>query len=69
MELLDTTEAAARLRLARQTLAKYRVHGGGPLFIRLGAKIVYRSADLDAWVESHGRRRSTSDVPVTAEAA
>lgn len=69
MELLDTTQAASRLRLARQTLAKYRVYGCGPVFIRLGARVLYRVDDLDAWVESHGRRRSTSDVPVTAEAA
>ncbi len=34
--------------------------GGGPAFVKLGARVSYDPADLDAWVEAN-KRRSTSD--------
>ena len=61
--LLDTREAAARLGLARATLAKLRVRGGGPPFVKLGTKVLYDSADLAAWIAAQGKRRSTSEAP------
>jgi hypothetical protein len=42
-------------------LNKLRVTGEGPVFIRLGRRIVYDSGDLDDWLAA-GRRRSTSDA-------
>jgi excisionase family DNA binding protein len=56
-------EAAELLRVSKSYLDKLRVYGGGPRFLRLGArKIVYRKADLDAWTveRSFG---STSEYP------
>jgi hypothetical protein len=64
--LLDTTEAAERTRLARATLAKLRVTGGGPPFLKLGAKVLYDAADLEAWIAAQGKRRSTSDTRAAA---
>lgn len=66
MSLLDTTQAAERTRLARGTLAKLRVLGGGPPFLKLGAKVVYDAVDLEAWIAAQGKRRSTSDGPRAA---
>jgi hypothetical protein len=63
MPLLDTFQAAERTRLARATLAKLRVTGGGPPFLRLGAKVLYDADDLDVWIAAQGKRRSTSDMP------
>lgn len=60
--LLDTAQAAERCNLARATLAKLRVHGGGAPFVKLGAKVLYDAADLDAWITTHGKRRSTADA-------
>lgn len=66
-QYLRTNEAAQYLGLARATLAKLRCLGGGPTFRKAGARIVlYRAADLDAWVEGHGERRNTSDSPNAA---
>lgn len=49
-QLLTPPEAAARLRLAKQTLARWRCEGG-PRFVRLsGNRIAYRSCDLDEWL-------------------
>lgn len=59
METLSIDQAAATLGLSRSTLARLRVCGGGPRFIKLGRKVVYRADDLTAWLDSH-RRWSTS---------
>ncbi|WP_424929524.1 helix-turn-helix domain-containing protein [Amaricoccus tamworthensis] len=37
----------------REKLAQWRHRGTGPAFYRLGRKIVYRGADLNAWAEAH----------------
>jgi Helix-turn-helix domain len=53
-------EAASYLRLAPATLANWRSSGDGPLYLKLGAKVVYRRRDLDAWADAH-RRDSTNN--------
>lgn len=55
----NTPEAAAYLRLSSSILNKWRVAGSGPAFVKLGRRVVYALADLDAWVAA-GRRLSTS---------
>ena len=57
---LTVGEAAAYVGLSASTLNKLRVFGGGPIFIKLGHRVVYDRADLDAWMNAR-RRRSTSD--------
>jgi hypothetical protein len=37
----------------RAKLAQWRHKGMGPAFYRLGRKIIYRGADLNAWAEAH----------------
>lgn len=37
------------LPIAPQTLAKYAVTGGGPVYRRFGRIPLYRAADLDSW--------------------
>jgi hypothetical protein len=36
------------------------VRSGGPPFTKLGRRVVYQKADLDAWL-AQGKRTSTSD--------
>jgi hypothetical protein len=61
--LLTTAEAAHLLRLSVPTLERLRVTGDGPTFIKLGpgkrCRVVYRRADLNAWLNGQ-RRDSTS---------
>ena len=53
--------AAAYVGESESTLAKRRMRGDGPAFLKLGKKTVgYRRSDLDAWLEQC-RRTSTSD--------
>lgn len=55
-ELLKNTEAAAEyLGTAESTLANWRSAGRGPKYLKLGAKVYYRLADLDSWMQSRVR--------------
>jgi predicted DNA-binding transcriptional regulator AlpA len=63
--VLRTPAAAAYLALSESTLEKYRVTGQGPIYHKAGPKIViYRSEDLDEWLNAR-RRRSTSETGAT----
>ena len=57
---LKTPDAAIHLGLSARTLEKHRCFGTGPVFRKLGGRIVYAIDDLDAWA-ALGTRRSTSD--------
>jgi excisionase family DNA binding protein len=52
--------AASYLGISTSTLAKLRLSGTGPAYCKLGRRVVYRAADLEAWLESR-RRLSTSE--------
>lgn len=51
------TDAAARyLGLSTSVLAKMRMRGDGPPFIKMGRRVViYRLADLVAWMDDRQR--------------
>jgi hypothetical protein len=57
---LATPDAAIHLGLSARTLEKHRCYGTGPIFRKLGGKVVYAIDDLDAWA-AIGTRQSTSD--------
>ncbi|MGE4305680.1 MAG: helix-turn-helix transcriptional regulator [Novosphingobium sp.] len=57
---LRTPEAARFLSLSGRTLEKHRTYGTGPVYHKLGGRVVYAIEDLQAWAEL-GTRRSTSD--------
>lgn len=57
---LRTPEAARLLGLSGRTLEKHRTYGTGPLYSKIGGRVVYDVTDLRAWV-SRGEKRSTSD--------
>jgi excisionase family DNA binding protein len=49
---MTTAEAAAHLRLSTRTLDLWREKRRGPRFYRLGGKVRYSVADLNAWVKA-----------------
>ena len=60
--VLRAPEAAAYIGLSESTLAKRRLYGLPPSFLRLGGRAIgYAIEDLDAWLDSC-RRKSTSQV-------
>lgn len=58
--MMRTRDAATYTGLAKSTLEKLRVNGGGCPYIRIGRVVVYDPNDLDNWLAEH-RRTSTSD--------
>ena len=58
--LLTTIEVAERLRVSTSFLAKARVTGIGPRFIKVGRSCRYRISDLESYERSHART-STSE--------
>lgn len=63
---LRTPDAAKLLAISPRTLEKHRVFGTGPVFRKLGGRVVYAVTDLETWAEE-GARRSTSEPGVGAE--
>ena len=58
---LRTKEAAEFLSLSSRTLEKHRTYGTGPAYRKLGGRVVYAVADLQAWIEASARH-STSEA-------
>ena len=52
-EFLTRDEVATEFRIPAATLAKWASVGGGPLFARLGRRVVYRRYDVEAWFSSN----------------
>jgi hypothetical protein len=48
----QVAERAARdnLRASPSTLAKWRVSGGGPPFVRLAGRVFYVAAEVETWL-------------------
>ncbi|WP_083632857.1 helix-turn-helix domain-containing protein [Bradyrhizobium sp. NAS96.2] len=58
---LNTAEAAAWLRLTKNTLEKMRVQGRGPVYRKHGRYVRYHIEDLVEFSQA-SKRRSTSDA-------
>jgi hypothetical protein len=67
-EYLTASEAADYLTLATATLANRRSAGTGPIFSKLGTRVVYKRQDLDAWAMGQRRELAPSDVVLQAQA-
>jgi hypothetical protein len=51
-EILTEAEAAKKIvDLKPQTLAKWRLRGKGPAYLKLGGKIRYRKTDIETWMQ------------------
>jgi excisionase family DNA binding protein len=61
---LTPREAAEYLKSSTSTLAKRRLTGGGPDYVRLGRAIRYRQRDLDVWM-SNSFTAGSASAPVS----
>jgi hypothetical protein len=50
VETLNVIQAANYASISKSSLDKLRVYGGGPLYIKVGARVVYDRLDLDTWL-------------------
>jgi hypothetical protein len=67
LALRDDEWAAKYLGLTTGWLAKLRMRGGGPKFVKMARRVFYRRADLDSWVAER-IISSTSQTTVAARA-
>jgi hypothetical protein len=63
--LFDPEEASAYLRVAKQTMARWRCYGLGPRFVRIGGRIFYDASDLDAFIAAR-KFQSTAEADQAA---
>lgn len=57
---LNTRAAAQHVGMSPSFLEKARTYGGGPLFLKLGKKVVYEITALDAWLAARRMDRTPS---------
>jgi predicted DNA-binding transcriptional regulator AlpA len=57
---LSSSEAANYLNVSQSMLAKRRLSGDGPRYSKLGKRVLYEIADLDAWIADR-KHSSTSE--------
>jgi len=56
-KVLDTKQAAAFLGLTRRCLDIWRKEGRGPVFVKIGARIVrYRLGDLEKFLDENTKQ-------------
>lgn len=69
-EFMRTHEAARILSVSGRTLEKYRVSGEGPLYRKIGGRVLYRLEDLRAWADRgvHSSTSETGGIPTPAAA-
>jgi hypothetical protein len=55
---LSQAELAAYWRISPRTLERWRCTGNGPRFLKLGSRVVYRIADVEAFEATRLYRRA-----------
>lgn len=56
---INQAQLSDRWGLAQRTLERWRAIGWGPVFIKLGGRVIYRLEDIEAYERQH-LRKSTS---------
>lgn len=59
--LMDTKTLAKFLNTSPITVMRFRLHGDGPPFFRIGRSVKYRMSDVEDWLATR-ERRSTSEA-------
>jgi predicted DNA-binding transcriptional regulator AlpA len=62
-ELLSPRQLAARWGLSEKTLERWRMLGTGPAFLKLGSRVLYSSAEVEAHERERTRRCTAGDRP------
>lgn len=62
--LLTNAEAAERLGVSPRTLEDWRLRGRGPVYRKLGRRLVrYSGSDLDCYIAACGRTNTGGGLP------
>jgi hypothetical protein len=63
VETLNVVQAAYYTSISKSSLDKLRVYGGGPLYIKVGTRVVYDRVDLDTWLI--GKKVANTSQPIS----
>jgi hypothetical protein len=64
--MLNVKQAAEYTGLSKSSLDKLRIFGGGPLYIKVGARVVYDRVDLESWLAGKKIANTSQQVAVTS---
>jgi len=64
---LSQFELAKRWRLSPRTLERWRWTGEGPSFLKIGGRVAYRIADVEAWEAERLRSATSGTSPAGAQ--
>jgi hypothetical protein len=67
LRYMSTFETAEHIRVSTSWLAKSRLSGDGPPFIKAGRTVLYDINDVERWMDNR-KRASTSASPRLSEA-
>jgi Helix-turn-helix domain len=59
---LDQNQLAARWRMSPRTLEQWRWQGRGPRYLKIGGRVVYRLADVEAFEAASIRVNTTGPI-------
>ena len=62
-ELLSPRQLAARWGLSEKTLERWRMLGTGPAFLKLGSRVLYSLAEIEAHERERTRQCTAGDRP------
>lgn len=65
-DYMTAEKAPEYVRISLSTLAKSRVTGGGPAYVKAGRRRLYRRANLEFWMMAHSRASTSEDASVPA---
>ena len=63
---LRPKDLAERWQMSSKTLARWRWAGGGPRFLKVSGKVLYRKEDVREFEAAHLRRRTDERIAVAA---
>jgi hypothetical protein len=66
VETLNVIQAANYTSISKSSLDKLRVYGGGPLYIKVGARVVYDRVDLDTWLVGKKVANTSQQIAVAS---
>lgn len=67
--LLTDAQVARLLGTSRKALAQRRWRGGGPRYVKLGRRVLYDPADLEAWIQQNKRSDTSDPSPLALSAS
>ncbi|KMK68600.1 AlpA family transcriptional regulator [Puniceibacterium sp. IMCC21224] len=64
MGKMTQQQLAARWQMSPRTLEQWRWLGKGPRFLKIGARVLYREEDVEAWEAAQVCQNTSGPLPV-----